>query len=213
MKKTLFYIMGLLILVYCGCSSTSDTDLEGFKAEDYYDLGLSWLKNKKPQSAEVVFRKAIALKPDYADAYIKLGFTYYYLYEQYLASSEYKNDAPKYYNLSYNCLKEGLKLKPDDPECYTGMGRLEFAGGRYEKAVDYLLKARDNNPIENFDVEATICYELGRCYIEMGKYAEALKEYQNYLDVVPLSEDQGGVKAAMKYLEEQLSKEPMQKKE
>ncbi|MFA5795355.1 MAG: tetratricopeptide repeat protein [Candidatus Brocadiia bacterium] len=207
MKKVILLAAVLIILTYCGCGGTPDADLSGLKAEDFYELGLSWLNNKQAQRAEMVFRKAIALKPGYADAYIKLGYAYYFMYEQFLASTEYKDDAPKYYNLSYNCFKEGAKYKPDDPECYTGLARLELAGGRYENAVKYLLIARGNNPVDDIDMEATICYELGRSYVELGKLAEALKEYKTYLDVAPLGEEQEDAKMAIKYLEEQLSKD------
>lgn len=204
MKNVILSLSCLLGLLYSGCMTTSDLEDSGVAPDTLYETGLGWLRNKKPERAETVFRKLLSIKPDYTDAYIQLGYTYYSLYEQYLTSSEYQKEAPKLYNQSYNCFKEGIKRKPEDPQSYAGLGRLEFTARRFEEAVKYLLNARKFTMPYELDMEAVICYDLGRCYLELGRYKEAIEELQGYLEVVPTGNAHDSVKAAIAKIEKMM---------
>lgn len=206
--------LACLFILVCVCfsgaacsSSESDIDRAGLTAEEYYDLGMNWMVNKRPERAEIVFRKAISMKPNFAEAYIKLGYAYYFMYEQYTTSSEYKQKASEYYNLSYNCLQEGLKYKPEDPECHAGLGRLAIVAGRYDQAIKHLLDARQYTLPGEVDMEEIISYELGRCYFEQGKYQESLKEYKEYIEIAAPGTEYDLVKKAIDEIEK-LVKEP-----
>lgn len=201
MKNIVLSLICLLGLLCFNCTTTPDLEDSGVTPEALYEIGLGWLMNKQPQRAEVVFRKLIEIKPDCADAYIQLGYTYYFLYEQYLASTQYKQQAPGYYNLAYNCFKEGIKRKPEEPQSYAGLGRLEFTAGRYEEAVKCLLNARKFTFPGDLDMEAVIYYDLGRCYLELGRYKEAIEEYKGYIEVMPVGHEHDAVEAAITKIE------------
>ena len=58
--------------------------------EAYYYRGCTRINAKQYQAAIADFEAAIALKPDYADAYFNLGKTYYLMHNEDKACENYK---------------------------------------------------------------------------------------------------------------------------
>ena len=58
--------------------------------ESYYYRGCSRINAQKYKEAIADFETAVALKPDYADAYFNLGRTYYLIHDEDKACENYK---------------------------------------------------------------------------------------------------------------------------
>ncbi|MBI4713007.1 MAG: hypothetical protein HY762_06885 [Planctomycetes bacterium] len=202
-KYLLIAIIGCFLISSCG--GGPNYDRSGLTAETYCELGISWLKNRHPDRAETVLLKAIELKPHYGEAYTQLGYAYYFLYEQRIVSEKYRQEAEKYYNLSYNCFNEGLKYRSDNPLAYAGLGRLAIAANQHQKAVEHLLKARELMDPMDFETEAIIDYDLGKSYLALEMYPQALAEFKNYLQVVPSGEEHDNILIVVKQIEKQLA--------
>jgi tetratricopeptide (TPR) repeat protein len=78
----------------------------------YYNLGLSYVALGKPQEASEAFKKAIEIKPDYADAHYNLGMLY---------------SRGEQYPQAVEEFKQAIKARPD------------FAEARYSLALVYYL--------------------------------------------------------------------------
>ncbi|MBI5777959.1 MAG: tetratricopeptide repeat protein [Planctomycetes bacterium] len=198
----------LFLLFTVSCASDSRVDRIGFSALQHYNLGLDWLGANKLENAEVSFQKALQLDDKFGDAYIQLGLIYYVLYEREVSLNSDRDAISKYYNQSYNCLQKGLKYSPKNPSAYTGFARLQMIGRQIDGAVANLLKARELATPENISIDAIICYELGNCYLSQGKYQNAVKEYKNYLQLVPDGPERDNVSSLIKEIESQLEIAP-----
>ena len=58
--------------------------------EAYYYRGCVMINTQRYKEAIADFEKAIALKPDYADAYFNMGRTYYLMHDEDKACENYK---------------------------------------------------------------------------------------------------------------------------
>ena len=70
--------------------------------------------------AEVAYQKAIALKPDYADAYYQLGAVYI---------------RQKKYEAAYAPLRQALESDPGYISAYNALGLLHIRQGAYQEAA------------------------------------------------------------------------------
>ena len=105
------------------------------------------------------YNKAIAIKPDYAEAYSNLGNT---LQEQ--GNLEEAIDA-------YN---KAIDIQPKYADAYNNLGNTLHLQGRLDKAIDAYKKALSINPSLS-----DAFYNMGNAFQQQGKLEEALTAYNN----------------------------------
>jgi len=119
-----------------------------------YSCDWNWL------AAEKEFRRAIALKPNYATAH-----------EWY---SEYLNDLGR----KEEALAEAqtaLELDPISPLANQFVARAHYFAHRFDQAIEYSQKTIEIDP--NF---STAHLRLGRAYAAKGMYSMAIKEFEEF---------------------------------
>jgi len=119
-----------------------------------YSCDWNWL------AAEKEFRRAIALKPNYATAH-----------EWY---SEYLNDLGR----KEEALAEAqtaLELDPSSPLANQFVARAHYFAHRFDEAIQYSQKTFEIDP--NF---STAHLRLGRAYAAKGLYPSAIKEFEAF---------------------------------
>jgi tetratricopeptide (TPR) repeat protein len=189
-------------------SEAKETKVELAKAERaavvaYSDLGTTLAQRKELNEAVAAYRKAIALKPDYAAAYNNLATV---LAEQgNLAEAEFAcrkavalapEDAAPYTNLG-NALgaqhklaeaeaayRKAIELKPDSPEAHAGLGdtlamqrRLAEAERVHRRATELSRRLYGTDHLDS--IRSLV--QLGAVLQQRGKYTEALLCYRQAL--------------------------------
>ena len=111
------------------------------------------------------YNKAIAIKPDYADAYNNIGDA--------LQKQGKLEEAIEAYN-------KALALKPDYADAYNNMGNTLKNQGKMEEAIEAYNKALALKP----DYAETY-YNMGIALKEQGKMEEAIGAYNRALTIKP----------------------------
>ena len=173
--------------------------------KDYYlqdDMGLSYYYLKQYDLAIHHFKKALALKEDYAPARNNLGNAYAQKEEWDNAIEQYKivisdllyatpqfpysNLGVAYYHkkeyaLSEKYYLEALDAKPDFVKALYGLAQTYMAMGKASEAIDRLEKAALAAP-----ESAPIYFDLAKAYSVKGDFHKA---HAAYLKVVQLDPD------------------------
>ena len=123
------------IAYYSEVIRLSPTDTSIF-SEAYNNLGVAYKEKGDYDFAIGSYRRAIALKPDYAEAYNNRG-------EAYRSKGEL-DDAIVDYNMA-------IKLKPDYAEAYDNRGALYLGKDKFDRAIKDYTKAIELNS-NNADV-------------------------------------------------------------
>ncbi|MDA9813374.1 tetratricopeptide repeat protein, partial [Planktomarina temperata] len=119
----------------------------------------------KLDEAIEAYKKALAIKPDYADAYNNMGNA--------LKDQGKLEEAIEAYN-------KALAIKPDYAEAYNNMGIALKDKGKLEEAIKAYNKALAIKP------DYTEAYNnLGATLQDQGKLEEAIKAYNNALAIKP----------------------------
>lgn len=136
----------------------------------FYNVGTYYLLFEKEYSkAYRYLKKAIALKPNYEEAYNCLGFLYF---EQ------------KKYDKAIQEFQTSIKINPNYVRAYYNLGVLYYEQKRYDNATEEYQKAIKINP--NYE-EAY--YNLGSLHYEQKKYNNALEEFQKVITINPNSQN------------------------
>lgn len=128
--------------------------------------GLSFMKEGKYDEAISSFEKALQLDPSLASVHFNLGAAY-----------ERKNNLVK----AREQFQEAIKLKPDFGEAYLSIGNSYLSERKFDAAaIEALTKATELLP-QNYNA----FYNLGVCYSNAGKYAEAEAAYRKSIQINP----------------------------
>ena len=95
--------------------------------EELYDEAIDFIAEGKPEEAVARYRAAIALDPDYIDAWQGLALA--------LAEAERFEEA-------IEAGKKLVELEPDDPLSYTNLSRFHQRLGNIAEAEAWAAKAR-----------------------------------------------------------------------
>jgi tetratricopeptide (TPR) repeat protein len=90
---------------------------------NYHNLALIYAKLGRGQESEVMFKKALELRPDYAEAYFNLGVLY-------AKTGQYEN--------TVESLKQAIHFKPS------------YSNARYHLALAYLARGDRNSAMEQY---------------------------------------------------------------
>ena len=161
-------------------------------AQKLYEEGLKALWQENWSTALLFFRRAIAKNPQFANAWLQTGYSYYKLGHNQEAIEAYKqtiriepDNAEAHFNLgiTYDALgrhqeavdafKQAIKIKPDDAVAHCNLGIVYNKLGRYSDAIEAFKQAIKINP--DF-VEAH--YNLGFTYFWIDDKESALEEYK-----------------------------------
>ncbi len=167
----------------------------------HYDLGLAYFYKGEPRLAISHLEKAVALKPDYAEAYNAMGGIYGGLEEWDKAISCFNkardnllyptphivlsNLGEAYrgkmdYDRAIEAYNEAIKLDPQFPDAHRGLGLTYMDIGDYKNAVASLEKAVQFAP--RF---ALAYFDLGRAYARLYQSDKAVDAFENVLKLVP----------------------------
>lgn len=129
---------------------------------------LAWCYNELNRYAEaaVAAKQAIALKTNYPEAHLELGYANRKLGQ---STPDKSVQAPRLFNEAINSYLEAIRLKPGYGLAYTGLGDIYFVDlKQYAQAAEAYQKALTISP-NNVRVR----YNLGWVYNDLARYAEA----------------------------------------
>jgi tetratricopeptide (TPR) repeat protein/S1-C subfamily serine protease len=147
-----------------GCNVTTAEEAGGCLTL-YFGQGSVLGKLKRYQEAIDSYSRAIALNPDFTEAYINRGLTYYYLKQYDKALADYN---------------KAIALNPDDAMAYSSRGATYYYLKQYDKALADYNKAIALNPD---DAEAY--YNRGITYDDLKQYDKALADYNKAIALNP----------------------------
>jgi tetratricopeptide (TPR) repeat protein len=120
---------------------------------------------KKYGEAEAVLRKAIALRPDYAEAYCNLGNA--------LLGQQRHGEAEAAY-------RKAINLKPDFAFAFNNLGTALGEQGKHRESESALQTAIDLDP-----AYAGAHYNLGNTRMKQERWSEAEAAYRKAIDLKP----------------------------
>lgn len=130
-------------------------------ADLLYDRAMVAEKIEKFDVLEADLRKVIELKPDHAQAYNALGYTF--------------AERNKRLDEAYALVTKALSLSPEDAFIQDSLGWVQFRAGRVDEALATLKKAYQTRR------DPEIAAHLGEVLWAKGEEAEALKLWQTAL--------------------------------
>jgi tetratricopeptide (TPR) repeat protein len=165
----------------------------------FFRIGNTFGKQSDYVEAIASFEKAIALKPDFYEAFSNMGLSYSLKgesikaiesYEQVIAIKpdfyEALNDMGFLYALQGKNLKaidffeQAIAIKPDDYWAFNDMGYAYYKLGNYDKAIECYQKSISITPNNH-----KVFYNMGDAYFIKGDYDKAIECYQKVLEIKP----------------------------
>jgi len=129
-------------------------ELDDTIPQTYWSLGFAYLMKRDFEKAEQVLQDAIRIAPSYADGYGLLALIK-------------NNQGEPEKAIEY--IRKGMRLNPFFTwDYYFNLGRAYYTMGRYEEAIEYLLKAKERN--ENV---IQIRLILAASYVNVNRMDEA----------------------------------------
>jgi tetratricopeptide (TPR) repeat protein len=162
-------------------SPTNNTSDSSGPSTSLYQEGLTYLAAGAYKEAVEAFNQSIRLNPNDAIVYMKLGLAY---------------SALRKYKEAVNGLKMAIRINPEivNAEAYYYLGYSYFERGNHKDALEafkqalYLTRAevidKDAAAEQSFPLEQ-IHYSLGRSYLSLGRYQEAINELNEAVKVNP----------------------------
>ena len=160
--------------------------INGTKPEFHYNMGLAQLALNDRDAAIQYFRRAVALRPDYAEALINLGNLFLEIDKEeaeecFRSAVKLVPENPVIHNNlgavliareeaeeAEQSFREALRLKPDYPEALNGLGLALGAQGKFDEAIDSFQAALGHRP--NY---AQAYNNLGYIYYDEDRLDEA----------------------------------------
>ena len=155
-----------------------------------FQNGVNLAQADKLEEAVGAFRKAIELKPDFAEAHINLGLL---LYQQ-----GNTDEAEK-------ALLKALELKPEEPRTKETLAKIYFKKAKellqldkIDEALEKLKLSSGFNPNDPFTH-----YLFGYAYAQKGMKEEAIKSFETFLQLEPNAPQAAKVKDILENLKKQ----------
>jgi TonB family protein len=160
----MYYLIRLTILTFLTIFPAVSAQ-EPNKADGTFKRGDEYLQSQKYNEAIKEFEKAITLRPDWAEAYFKLG----------LAHSRFPltdKDKPDHNKASIEAFQKALRLKPDFAEAHTNLAIVYLYQGQYSEGIDRL------NEAIRIDPKLALAHRLlGFAYLAVENRDAATRQY------------------------------------
>ncbi len=185
---------------------------ENIKAYDFYLQGVaasSEISQANFRIAEIYFERAIALDPNFAAAYARLGanhadhWWHYFdrdsirlvkakasidkanelnpeLFVVKLASGQIHYHAFREYDEAQEHLNDALEMKPGNSEVLSYLAYVKRRQGNYRDCINYLLQAYESDPLSS-----NIPFTLGETYEILREYDKAISFYDRGILLSP----------------------------
>ena len=155
-------------------------EIDEIQAQDYYDEGQTYLKEKKYEDAIKCFEKSKNLAPDDDNYIYWCGYAKYW--------NDQDEEAIKDFNWA-------IELNPDSENYYCYRGHAKFYIGEYENAIEDYKTGMSKNPENLYDY-----YEyIADAKKELGDIVGAIDDYKYALENNPDEEEK--IKIQEKILE------------
>jgi tetratricopeptide (TPR) repeat protein len=140
----------------------------------YYNIGYAYSQKKDYADSEAAFKEALAIKPDYVDAYNGLATVYnaQKKFEEATAASA------KAVELAASA--GGGAAGGGSVDALYNQGVINWNAGKIPEAQKCFEDAIKLNPNH-----ADSHYQLGMAFVNQGKLAEAVPEFETYLKLAP----------------------------
>jgi len=173
----------------------------------HYYMGIAYYEKGLTDKAIHAFDRAVSLKGDYSEAHNFIGNVYLgmgqwdkaiHAFQQALANVIYETPdkalfnmgrayyGKRDYRMALKLYAEAKNKKPNTvplPLLDHHMGMASYAGGDYDQASRYFLKAIEQAPAF---IESR--YWLGHCYVKLHDRDRARKEFKSIIKAAPESE-------------------------
>lgn len=162
LRETKAYKEAFDVLDAALASDTDNPDL-------LYDSAMAAERLDRLDVVEARLKRLIALRPDHAQAFNALGYTF----------AERNIRLPE----ARDHIQKALSLAPDDPFILDSMGWVEYRMGNLDKGLSYLNKAFAQRP------DPEIAAHIGEVLWALGRRNEAEKTWREALQANPASEE------------------------
>jgi tetratricopeptide (TPR) repeat protein len=137
-------------------------------AELIYDHAMAAERLEKFEIVETQLRKVIKLKPNFAQAYNALGYSF--------------ADRNIHLEEAYQLIEKALSFNPNDHFVIDSMGWINYRLGKLDLAAQHLTTAY------NIQADTEIAAHLGEVLWQQGKLKEAEKVWNDALKAAPNNE-------------------------
>jgi tetratricopeptide (TPR) repeat protein len=134
-----------------------------------YDSAMAAERLDKLDVVESRLKRLITIKPDHAQAFNALGYTF--------ADRNMRLPEARDY------IEKALSLAPEDPFILDSMGLVQYRLGNLDNGLDYLKRAYARRP------DAEIAAHIGEVLWALGRRNEAEKTWREALQANPASEE------------------------
>ena len=134
-------------------------------AKELFRSGIVLIDKKDYQGAIPHFKEAIKKKPEFAEAYVGLGWVY---------------DKLNNYKEAIDAFKEAIRLRGDFAGAYFNLGLIYSKLGRYKEEIESY-----NNAIRIKPDFAEAYYNLGFVYGDLGRHEEAIEAFKKAVRIKP----------------------------
>jgi tetratricopeptide (TPR) repeat protein len=182
----LLWLAAALLVTSCSSNTATPPPTTSIapqgSAQEYFQLGNSYVKQGQYQEAETAYKQAIALEPSNPDYYANLGVAYYSM--QRLAEA-------------VDAYRDALRYAPADAQISYLLGAALLQLNRLDEAEEAFVEANraDPNLGEPY-------FGLGVLYRLQGDSAQAISAFEKFLEIGPSANgDPNAVPAAEAELE------------